>query len=115
MKEIDLEPYAGTKGVQTPGPDDVVFTQYLRPHGQQRQVWITMSPDIKALANILTSHGYVFEIEELTNGMVSMTVEHPKEQEDGPLAHELCQNGPTVPLAVAKLIRNGHERLIIGV
>lgn len=97
-----------------PGPLDVIFTQYLRPHGRTRTVWVPVTPEVKAHADALTADGYVFECEELTTGHVSLTVEHPKERDDGPLAHQLVPNGLQVPVAVVTLIRDAHRRMTEG-
>jgi hypothetical protein len=60
-------------------PKDIVtgipFTQYLRPYGAQRDVFIDMPPDVEAKAQALIAQGYRFDIEILTTGMVSMTCE----------------------------------------
>lgn len=87
----------------------VPFTQYLRPNGRQKQVVIDCDKEIEAKALRVIQEGFVFEIEELTTGEVNMTCEH--ELADGPIAHEVCPNGPEVPLKVAELIRNAYSRV----
>lgn len=88
----------------TPGPLDVVFTQYLRPDGRTQSVWIEREADVVAIAAALLKQGYHFDIEELADRMVSMTCESANEDEP-PIAHELVPNGPEVPPAVDRLIR----------
>jgi hypothetical protein len=87
----------------------IPFTQYLRPDGRQRPVWIERPAEIVALADQLRQAGYHFDIEELTTGAISMTVETTGDDE--PLAHELCPNGPAVPDAVDRLIRTAVAAL----
>jgi hypothetical protein len=92
---------------------DITFTQYLRPHGQPKTVWIDRPPEIVALADQLVTAGYHFDIEELRTGEVSMTVEanQPTDDDDVVLAHELCPNGPEVPATVDRLIRTAAAKL----
>jgi len=79
------------------------FTQFLRPNGRQEIVTIDRSEDIEMKADILKDAGYRFEIEVLTNGMISMTACCDKgEPED--IAIKLCENGPKVPIAVDDLV-----------
>jgi hypothetical protein len=87
---------------RTPGPQDIVFTQYLRPHGRPVRVWVTRPAPVVAQALRLQALGYHFDIEELMNGTVSMTVE--RGGDDLPLAIELCPNGPAVLAAVDRLM-----------
>ena len=94
--------------MNAPGPLDVVFTQYLRPDGRQKKVWITRSAEIVALANRLIGAGYHFDIEELRDHTVSMTCEPnttTDDEDDAPIAIELVPNGPDVLEAVDRLIR----------
>lgn len=100
--------------METPGSHDVVFTQYLRPHGRPVKVWIERSPDIAALARKVCEAGYHLDIEELMDRTVSMTVEPNTPDADGeerPIASELCRNGPEVPDAVDRMIRAAAERI----
>ena len=53
----------------------IEFTQYLRPKGTPTKVKIDRPPEIETKAIELKSYGCLFEIEELMNGTVSMTVE----------------------------------------
>lgn len=94
-----------------PGPNDVLFTQYLRPHGLPRAVWIERPPDVAATAAQIRAKGFHFDIEELMDRTVSMTVE-PDKGDDGPVAIELCPNGPAVPEAVDKLIATAAQRVL---
>ncbi len=97
----------------TPGPNDVPFTQYLRPHGRPVDVWIERDPHVAALAKRLVEAGYRFDIEELSDRTVSMTVEkRDMREDDAPIAIELCPNGPDVPGMVDKLITTAASRLL---
>lgn len=90
------------------GPCDVIFTQYLRPDGRRRTVWVERSAETAADARLVVAAGFHFDIEELSSGHVSMTVEPNTTDahgDDSPVAHELCVNGPSVPDAVDRLVR----------
>src|SRR6267142_618790 len=89
------------------GPYDVPFTQYLRPHGRPVEVCIERPPDVAAATKRLLKAGFHFDIEELSNRTVSMTVEPnapDADGEDAPIAIEVCPNGPDVPPTVDRLI-----------
>lgn len=102
----------------TPGPLDVVFTQYLRPDGRQQKVWVERSAEIVALANRLIGAGYHFDIEELADRTVSMTCEPnaaTDDEDDAPIAMELVPNGPAVLDAVDRLIRAAAAHVGVSV
>lgn len=97
---------------QHPGPNDVVFTQYLRGSkefkpGQQRQVWIGVTPELKAVADSLMAAGYQFECEELTSGKVHLDCCNA----DYVLANAVVDNGSPVPRAVADIIVRAQAAL----
>lgn len=79
---------------------NIYFTQYLRPHGERKLIWIDRPDHIAKAATVITEHGFRFECEELTTGDVSMTIS----DDFGDYAHELSPNGPEVPTSVDKLI-----------
>ena len=78
----------------------VPFTQYLRPDGEKRAMEIEVPDDIAAKAKLIIEAGFRFEIEELMNGKISMTVS----DDDADYTHEICANGHAVPDHVHKLI-----------
>lgn len=67
--------------------------------------------EIEDLARFLVANDCRFEIEVLTTGEVSMEIVRRKTPESEPetLALEICPNGPEVPIAVDKMIQNGHK------
>jgi hypothetical protein len=91
-----------------PGPLDIVFTQFLRPDGRRQRVWIERPADIVKMAHAIEAAGGRFEIESLTTGDVSMTVEWG---DDWPVAIAVCPNGPPVVDAVDRLVREAAKRL----
>lgn len=111
--DINLDDLLDGPEVLTPGPNDVIFTQFLRPNGRTRTVWIEVPRDVLALATELKAAGYRFECEELTTGHVSITIEPPPSanEDDGPLAMDVVPNGPRVPLAVIAVIKNAHAKV----
>ena len=91
----------------------ITFTQYLRPDGATKEVMIDRPDEIIVMARDLKNRGCIFEIEELMNGSVSMTVEYPigySERFDGAFAHKICQNGPKVPETVDALVKEAWEK-----
>jgi len=92
---------------------DIPFTQFLRPDGRQRPTVIGRPAPIAALATAVVAAGGRFEIEELMDGTVSMTVEHRDyEARDETVAIKLCPNGPQVPETVDALVREAYEKLV---
>jgi hypothetical protein len=79
---------------------NIPFTQFLRPNGKRREVLIDRPDEIAAKAQAIMEAGFRFEIEELTNGYVNMTVS----DDNSDYARELCPNGPRVPRTVDALI-----------
>lgn len=81
------------------------FTQYMFPDGKRRPSSIETTPEVEQLASELVKAGWQFEIEC-----------HPDTQlihmdccdEDRPLTSEVVPNGPQVPIAVQKLVRDAH-------
>lgn len=90
----------------------VQFTQYLRPNGRRKAISIEVPDEVAALADHVCSKGYRFEVEELMTGHVSLTVCGPSLEEPGEtddIAIELVNNGPDVPPAVERLVREAHK------
>lgn len=79
----------------------VTFTQFLRPDGERRPMVTTVSQDLKHKVDEILDHGFHFEIEELTEGTVHMTIT----DEHADYYSRLCANGPPVPANVDALIR----------
>ena len=82
----------------------IAFTQYLRPFGRRQSVSIDVPAEVEALASRLIAAGYVFEVEVLRTGHVSMDCSRPGDDE--PVAHEVVENGQNVPNAVARLVHD---------
>jgi hypothetical protein len=78
----------------------IEFTQYLRPDGRQRKVYVERSEDVTNKAEAIQGWGYCFECEELMTGMVSFTISDGEQD----VAIELCPNGPEVPETIDRLI-----------
>jgi hypothetical protein len=87
-----------------PRVNEIAFTQYLRPDGRSRREFITRGDEVVRMARHLEMRGCEFDIEELPDGTVSMTVEY----EDETLAIRLCPNGPQIPPSVDALIAEAH-------
>ena len=87
--------------------NSVSFTQFLRPDGRRREVTIDVPADIAESADTLISMGARLEIEVLLDGTVSATIErYKKNRGTEVLAIELCNNGPEVPIAINRLIKD---------
>jgi len=85
----------------------IPFTQYMRPLGAPKPVTIERPNDIEALAYKVIEKGGKFEIEVLTTGDISMSCAY--EEEDVEII--ICNNGPEVPEAVDKLVKNSSKIL----
>lgn len=81
----------------------VRFTQFLRPNGKKREVEVHLDHVSEEKAHAIIESGHHFEIEELSNGLVSATIVHDEMDED--VAHaRIVPNGPQVILAITKMI-----------
>ena len=84
---------------------EVPFTQFLMPDGRRTPVRIERPDEICEQAQKLLKAGWRLEIEMLGTGAISMTVERDGDDDEIVCpAHEICDNGPAVPVAVDKLI-----------
>ena len=82
----------------------VPFTQFLRPNGERRLVWIDFDDkEVLEKAQDFIDAGYLFCAEELNNGICSFTIMDVVEDR-GDIAIKLCPNGPQVPDTVRALI-----------
>lgn len=84
---------------------EIAFTQYLRPNGRRVRVTAPVSDEAYSLAMEILAAGYVFEVEELMNGLVSQTVS----DDDSDIAIRVSANGPAVTDAREELIREAVE------
>lgn len=91
----------------------IPFTQFLRPNGRKMSAWIERPMPIIEKARAILVAGGRFEIEELSTGHVSATVEHPEwEQDDrGPVASEIVMNGPDVLPMIDALVEDAYKAL----
>lgn len=78
----------------------IPFTQFLMPDGRKRDEAISRPAHIEAMAKELLNRGCNFEIEMLSTGEISLEVMRGEES----LAHELCSNGPAVPIAADSIV-----------
>jgi acyl-CoA thioesterase FadM len=90
----------------------IQFTQYLMPDGRQREVFFESKKEHDDKVTALTEAGVSFEVEMLSTGEVSLTVEYEDlDEENITLAHEICSNGPEVTAAVETLIKEAYTSL----
>lgn len=81
----------------------IPFTQYLRPDGRTRPALIDRDPEIEAIAHDAITKGVTFTAELLGDtNLVMLNAEHNGKD----IAAALVMNGPGVPDAVDKLVRN---------
>lgn len=79
------------------------------PHGRRVGVFIEMPEDTEEKAREIRAAGFNFEIEMLSTGEISMEIFRHKDETS--LAAEICQNGPAVRVAVAKMVEDGFREL----
>ena len=107
----------------------IEFTQYLRPNGERKPVWVERPADIARIAVCLKAAGWGLDIEQLRDNTISMTVSpapvfagfdeaiipadytRAEWNASAPIATELAPNGPAVLAAVDKLITTAARRL----
>lgn len=87
----------------------IPFTQYMLPHGRQREVRIVRPLDVTAMAERFIAAGGKFECELLTTGEVSLTAVKIVDDEPTDIAIEICPNGVRVPECVDALVRKATE------
>jgi hypothetical protein len=85
----------------------IKFTQFLRPNGKPVPTEIEMPENIEKMAHELINAGCRFEIEELGTGVIHMDC--TMKGSEGPLALELCENGPPIVEAVERLVKDSHS------
>ena len=78
----------------------IEFTQYLRPNGMKRTIYIDLGEKYNELGQGIIDMGMFFEIEELSNGLISMTISDGDED----LIIEICENNSEVKETVKKMI-----------
>lgn len=83
----------------------ILFTQYLRPNGQQVQVTIDSTPMIEGRAEFFIKAGGHFDCEQLTTGEVSFTAMY----NDKTIAHEVCTNDEAVRTVVASIVNSAYK------
>lgn len=90
----------------------IAFTQFMLPMGKRVRTTFEASREVEALADELIAAGYRFECEVLRTGHVHIDCCGPALDGtggDGPLALEVCENGPPVVAAVETVVRVAHE------
>jgi hypothetical protein len=85
---------------------EITFTQYLRPDGQQVDIYFPAPDHLYLLAEELIADGYRFEAEVLTTGEISLTVSDGEED----IAIQLCPNSPGIEKFVGKLIEEATHK-----
>lgn len=93
------------------------FTQFIFPNGRRRLIQIPCPPEVEPAANFIMEKGGTFEVEILTTGHVSFTVEHPEWEaaDAGCVAIQLANNNVTENRnALVKLITEAMVRIEQG-
>jgi hypothetical protein len=105
--------YQDILGMDNTDPDgSIPFTQYLRPQGHTQRIAVRRPFAITQKAKHILSLGYVFEIEVLRTGQVSVSIADNKKGEDVEI--EVCNNGPEVLIAVDTMIRRFNEEKYVN-
>jgi hypothetical protein len=87
------------------------FTQYVRTDGRTITTEIDRPPEIQRMADACIKVGVEFESEVLRTGICSLTAEwNIEDGEREGLAHELCENGPEILVAVDRLVTEAFKR-----
>jgi hypothetical protein len=88
----------------------IPFTQFLRPDGERRAVFIDRPKDIELIAEAFIHNGGWFECEELRGGTVSLCACKVVNGESQDIEQELVPNGPGVPAAVDRLVQKVRHK-----
>jgi len=88
----------------------IPFTQYIRPNGHKKQIIINRPEEIEKLAKTLIAEGVHFDVEILTNDMVSMTAE----KDDKVLSIELSPREPQIEEKIDSLIKCAYRMVFFG-
>ena len=92
-----------SRGVSTDPYQGIPFTQYIRPNGRQRLVYTKdglYTENVYKKAQEIIDAGFWFEIEELPNEMISMTVT----DHDDDWSRRVTYNTANVPINVVEMI-----------
>jgi hypothetical protein len=91
---------------------EVPFTQYVPPDGHTIPCKFEVTKDIHEIAEALMMKGYHFDVEVLSTGLVSLTVEHDSLPDDDVLyciSHEIGRNEKDeMEVLVNTLFRNAY-------
>ena len=84
----------------------IELTQYLRPDGRTRQIWLDDAPDdLKPFVAAIKKCKCNLAVEELTTGEASFTIEYPYPSQAEDFDIEICPNGPGTRDALYRLLR----------
>lgn len=87
----------------------VKFTQYLRPNGRKKTIYIELKPEIEKMADTIIDMNYRFEAEVLRDDITcSFTITN---DEEGDVYIILVPNGPEVPQKISEMIWDFHSKL----
>lgn len=87
----------------------IAFTEYVRPRGERRTIYIERPSEIESMAAELVEVGAFFETERIGQAVYFSICVLDEKGEELILANALVPNGPKVPRAVDTLVRKSHE------
>ena len=89
----------------------IQFTQYMRPLGTPKPVWIDRPIRVADLADAIIARGFKFECEHLTTGEASLTITSKDRDE----VIKVVPNGPEVPIVIDRMIEQFAKKIRISV
>ena len=99
--------YDGTENPDNPRTAKIPVTFFGLPDGKRHLVEAPVTPEIAKLAGQVVAHGFRFEAEVLTTGLVSIDCCN----EDDQIAIHLCNNNEEVHGALEKVVRDAADYL----
>lgn len=93
----------------------MIFTEFVLPNGARRRFHLDVGAAEDLATRLTNDHAVTYEIEVLSNGVVSMEALRPGEDAPETLASELCRGplaSPDVPETALKMLAKVAKELI---
>ena len=86
----------------------ILVKQYLMPDGRTQYLATEQPPEVEAKAHEMLDFGFVFDIEMLQTGAISMTCMWEHNRKEICLSQEISSNGPEITEKTKLLVENAY-------